>query len=63
MQLVPLPVHALRFAGGVDEYPRAYNKPLAVRVACAVVGEGPLPKHFVTIYERTGLDMVVSTHN
>ena len=46
------PFHALRFAGGVDKYPRTYNKPTSAEVSCVVVGNGPLPEHFVSVYER-----------
>ena len=44
-------LHALRFAGGEHNDPRTYNKPSAAEVSCTVVGEGPLPRHFVSIYE------------
>ena len=47
-----LRIHALRFAGGEQKDPRTYNKPSAAEVSCTVVGEGPLPRHFVSIYER-----------
>ncbi len=45
-------VHALRFAGGSEGHPRLYNSPSAVEMACVVVGEGPLPQHYVSIFER-----------
>ena len=53
--------HALRFAGGQDKNPRTYNKPSSAEVSCTVVGEGPLPRHFISVYERAD-DGVGSTH-
>ena len=46
------PLHALRFAGGTDHDPRTYNAPTSAEVSCMVVGEGPLPKKYVSVYER-----------
>ena len=47
-----IPSHALRFSGGVAKDPRTYNKPSAAEVSCTVVGNGPLPPHFISVYER-----------
>ena len=47
------PVHALRFSGGITKDPRVYNRPSAAEVSCTVIGEGPLPPHFISIYERS----------
>ena len=38
------PIHALRFAGGVDKDLRTYNSPSSAEISCVVVGEGPLPR-------------------
>ena len=48
----PAPLHALRFSGGVEKDPRRYNAPTSAEIACTVVGEGPLPRHFISVYER-----------
>lgn len=45
--------HVLRFAGGVDKDPRTYAAPTSAEVSCAVVGEGPLPPHFISVYEKS----------
>ena len=45
-------MHALRFAGGTDSDPRTYNRPSSAEVSCVVVGEGTLPEHFISVYER-----------
>ena len=55
-------VAALLFAGGEDKNPRTYNRPTSAEVACVVVGEGPLPKHFISIYERPTLEGIGTTH-
>lgn len=54
------PMHTLRSAGAVDKDPRTYNKPTSAEISCAVVGDGPLPEHFISIYERA--DDGGSTH-
>lgn len=54
-------VHALRLSGGKDKDPRTYNKPSSCEVSCTVVGEGPLPRHFISVYERSDSDCG-STH-
>ena len=59
---VAVPVHSLRFSGGVDRDPRTYSLPSSAEVACVVSGEGPLPKHFVSVYERADEDAVGTTH-
>ena len=46
-------IHALRFAGGEDKNPKTYSRPSSAEVSCTVVGEGPLPRHFISVYERT----------
>ena len=58
---MPAPLHALRFSGGVVKDARTYNTPTAAEVSCTVVGEGPLPKHFISVYERSD-DNKGSTH-
>eukprot|EP00973_Karenia_brevis_P017587 2412896-Karenia_brevis.AAC.1 len=55
-------LHALRFAGGVDSNPRTYNTPTSAEVSCVVVGEGPLPLHFITIYEKSTEGSSGTTH-
>ena len=45
-------VHVLRFSGAKDQNPKTYNAPSSAEVSCVVVGEGPLPKHFISVYER-----------
>ena len=45
-------VHVLRFSGAKDKNPKTYNAPSSAEVSCVVVGEGPLPKHFISVYER-----------
>ena len=54
--------HVLRFAGGVDKDPRTYAAPTSAEVSCAVVGEGPLPPHFISVYEKTDVPGAGSTH-
>ena len=54
-------IHALRFAGGEDQNPKTYNRPSSAEVSCTVAGEGPLPKHFISVYERSD-DGGGSTH-
>ena len=56
------PLHTLRFSGGSDKDPRTYSLPSSAEVACVVTGEGPLPEHFVSVYERSDTDSVGSTH-
>ena len=46
-------IHALRFAGGEDKNPKTYNRPSSAEVSCTVVGDGPLPRHFISVYERS----------
>ena len=46
------PSHALRFSGGVTKDPRTYNTLSAAEVSCSVVGDGPLPRHFISVYEK-----------
>ena len=59
-----LPVHTLRVSRGIDKDPRTYSLPSSAEVACVVSGEGPLPKHFVSVYERADDDddAVGTTH-
>ena len=54
-------IHALRLAGGEDKNPKTYNRPTSAEVSCTVVGEGPLPRHFISVYERSD-DGSGSTH-
>ena len=55
------PRHALRLSGGVEKDPRRYNAPSSAEIACTVVGEGPLPPHFISVYDRAD-DGSGSTH-
>ena len=55
-------IHTLRFCGGSDKDPRTYSLPSSAEVACCVVGEGPLPKHFISVYERSDDGSVGTTH-
>ena len=53
----------MRFAGGVDKDPRTYNSPSSAETSCVVVGEGPLPQHYISVFERSeqGADGAVHT--
>ena len=53
--------HVLRFSGGTEKDPRRYNAPSAAEVSCGIVGDGPLPPHFISVYERAD-DGAGSTH-
>ena len=57
-----VPLHTLRFSGGSDKDPRTYSLPSSAEVACVVTGEGRLPDHFVSVYERSDTDSFSSTH-
>ena len=57
------PLHALRFSGALDKDPRTYNAPASAEVSCAVVGDGSLPDHFISIYERAGDTGAGATHS
>ena len=56
------PVHALRFAGGIDKDPRTYNSPTSAEVSCLVVGEGPLPKNYISVFEKATSGTGNATH-
>ena len=52
----------LRFAGARCPDPRIYNHPASAEVACAVVGEGPLPAHYIFVFEHPDEDCEGRTH-
>ena len=56
------PIHVLRFAGGQDRDPRTYSAPSSAEISCAIVGEGCLPKHFISVYERSDDASYGTTH-
>lgn len=58
----PAPVRTLRFSSGCDKDPRTYSLPSSAEVACVAAGEGPLPEHFVSVYERSDTGSVGTTH-
>ena len=59
---VQAPRHVLRFDGARDKDPRTYNRPASAEVACAIVGEGPLPARYISIYERFDEGYTGHTH-
>eukprot|EP00973_Karenia_brevis_P073502 10213268-Karenia_brevis.AAC.1 len=58
----PVPRHVMRLAGGTDKDPRTYNLPASAEISCVVVGQGPFPSNFISVYERKDEDARGSTH-
>ena len=56
------PIHTLRFAGGVDSNPKMYNSPGSSEASCVMVGEGPLPPHYTSVFDRSSEDREGSIH-
>ena len=42
--------------------PITYNLLTSAEISCMVIGEGPLPKHFISIYDRADVDDAGDSH-